>query len=655
MLEDISLHSSFDKVGIVNENGAGYFANGESIYIDPGKMKNVLLCSGAPLPLNNKVAENDLIFGVPYYRAGQSAGMIFGVVSLQTAVATIRSEVLESLQAVYLINDQGETLVKYNMTGEVLDYTNVSKKQFYEKEKWMQSKDLLRRAIYQFLSQDKNASEVEMMQLISDKGLIWYKHRIAKRIEPGLTLLVVRKACMSSEISQLFTHTARAASALALTFFCFLIVMLISNRLAQRRLGMLAYMDMVTEGDNWNKLKQDAKRLVKKRRSRKYAMVTLDIDHFKVINDIHGHNKGNKILKDTMITVKRQLRKKETVARYSGDIFAVFIYYEDEQSLRERLIKWQTALRDALEIEGLSFSFGIYVICDYALSLDRMCIYASHARETVKKEREDKIAFFDETLRQKILKEQEIESHMEEALEKKEFKVYLQPKYPPAGGKMGGAEALVRWISPTQGFISPGEFIPIFEKNAFIIQLDEYMLEEVCKEQRKWLDEEKEIIPISVNISRTHLLDEQLVPRIVQLVDRYGLPHECIELELTESAFFDDKKKLIETVDKLKDSGFVVSMDDFGVGYSSLNTLKDLPFDVIKLDGEFFKKMANQERSRIIIEDTIKMAKRLKLQIVAEGIEEKEQVDFLKDIGCNLIQGFYFAKPMPVDEFERLL
>ena len=321
-----------------------------------------------------------------------------------------------------------------------------------------------------------------MMRLINDEGLIWYKHQIAKRIGPGLTLLVVRKAGMSSEISRLFTHTARAASVLAIVFFCFFIGMLIANRLAQRRLGMLAYMDMVTAGDNWNKLKQDAKRLIKKRQNRKYAMVTLDIDRFKVINDIHGHNKGNKILKDTMTTVKRQLRKKETVARYSGDIFAAFVYYEDEQSLRERLIKWQTALHDALEIEGLSFSFGIYVISDYALPLDLMCIYASHARETVKNERENKIAFFDETLREKILKEQEIESHMEEALEKKEFKVYLQPKYPPTGGKMGGAEALVMWNSPTQGLISPGEFIPIFEKNAFIIQLDEYMLMEVCRE-----------------------------------------------------------------------------------------------------------------------------------------------------------------------------
>ena len=264
VLEDISLHSSFDKVGIVNEDGAGYFVNGKSIYIDPAKMKDVLLCSGAQLPLNSEVSENTIIFGVPYYRAGQSAGMIFGVVNLQTAIATIQSEVLESLQAVYLINDQGETLVKYNITGEVLDYSYVSKNQFYEKEKWVQSKDLLQRAILQFLFHDKNASEVEMMQLISDEGLIWYKHQIAKHIGPGLTLLVVRKACMSPEIRRLFTHTTRTASTLSIIFFCFFIVMLISNRLAQRRLGRLAYMDIVTEGDNWNKLKQDAKRLIKK-------------------------------------------------------------------------------------------------------------------------------------------------------------------------------------------------------------------------------------------------------------------------------------------------------------------------------------------------------------------------------------------------------
>ena len=258
-------------------------------------------------------------------------------------------------------------------------------------------------------------------------------------------------------------------------------------------------------------------------------------------------------------------------------------------------------------------------------------------------------------MRSKLLKEQDIESHMEEALENKEFKVYLQPKYSPEGGRMGGAEALVRWISPTSGFISPGEFIPIFEKNTFIIQLDEYMLEEVCKLQRMWLDEGKTLVPISVNISRIHLLDEGLILMILHIVDYYKLPHDCIELELTESAFFDDKKKLIHTVEELKKNGFVVSMDDFGSGYSSLNTLKDLPFDVVKLDGEFFRKMEDQTRSRIIIEDTITLAKHLELQVVAEGIEEKEQVEFLKSMGCDLIQGYYFAKPMPAEEFGKLL
>lgn len=249
--------------------------------------------------------------------------------------------------------------------------------------------------------------------------------------------------------------------------------------------------------------------------------------------------------------------------------------------------------------------------------------------------------------------ERHIEDDMEKALENHEFKVYLQPKYSTKEEVLSAAEALVRWVHPELGFISPGKFIPIFERNGFILKLDDYMLDEVAKQQAKWRQEGKKLVPISVNVSRAHFARYELAEHICSIVDAYQVPHEFIELELTESAFFDDKSALLETVKKLKSFGFKVSMDDFGAGYSSLNSLKELPLDIIKLDAEFFRGADDLERSNLIVGDTISLAKKLGMQIVAEGIETREQVDFLAKQNCDLIQGFYFAKPLPINEFEE--
>ena len=242
---------------------------------------------------------------------------------------------------------------------------------------------------------------------------------------------------------------------------------------------------------------------------------------------------------------------------------------------------------------------------------------------------------------------------MEEALKQKEFQVYLQPKYSPKEEVLSGAEALVRWISPEEGFVPPNRFIPIFEKNGFILKLDDYMISEVARQQAQWISEGKNVVPISVNVSRAHFTKVDLAEHICRLVDQYNVPHEVIELELTESAFFEDKEVLLGTVRKLREYGFTVSMDDFGAGYSSLNSLKEIPLDVIKLDAEFFRGNDEAGKGKIIVNETIDLAKKLNMRTVAEGIETKEQVDFLAELGCDLIQGYYFAKPMPLKEFEQ--
>lgn len=301
----------------------------------------------------------------------------------------------------------------------------------------------------------------------------------------------------------------------------------------------------------------------------------------------------------------------------------------------------------------IHFSAGVYMICDKKIPIERVYSYANGALDTINGQLETQIVMFDSKIRDQRLWEKEVENTMEDALKNKEFIVYLQPKYATVTEKLSGAEALVRWISKEKGFVSPGSFIPIFEKNGFITKLDDYMLESVAKIQGDWIKEGKEVVPISVNISRIHFSNPNLADHIRDIVDKYDVPHHVIELELTESAFFDDKNILLNTVKKLKEYGFEVSMDDFGAGYSSLNSLKDLPLDIVKLDGEFFRDSDDKERGEIVVRDAISLVKNLNMRIVAEGIETKEQVEFLALHGCDLIQGYYFAKPMPIDEFQK--
>ena len=346
------------------------------------------------------------------------------------------------------------------------------------------------------------------------------------------------------------------------------------------------------------------------------------------------------------------LDKKEFVAHVERSDFALLLIYQNEDALFIRIKNIMNILREKRNTQRLSFSAGICPVTSHSDDISHVLICAGLAvPKSIKIQ--DEIVWFDDSMKEEQVWERRIEDDMEKALENHEFKVFLQPKYSTKGEKLSAAEALVRWQHPVLGFISPAKFIPLFERNGFILQLDDYMLTEVVQLQAMWESQGKKIVPISVNISRAHFAEENLAEHICEIVDRYKIPHEYIELELTESAFFDDKSVLLETVNKLKSFGFKVSMDDFGAGYSSLNSLKELPLDIIKIDAEFFRSVDDIERSNLIVGETITLAKKLGMQIVAEGIETREQVDFLAKKDCDLIQGFYFSKPLPVEEFEK--
>ena len=385
-----------------------------------------------------------------------------------------------------------------------------------------------------------------------------------------------------------------------------------------------------------------------------FDLLRINIERFKVLNDLFGESTGDKLLR----YIGKFLKEINLPLCISGRLYAdnFAVCYEAGKGDSRRMINTLQMVADSFAINNRTIlSFGLYRIDDKSLPISVMCDRANMALWRAKGNFKIPYCEYDEKMRQQVLKEQKIINAMEKAIQNKEFSLYLQPKYDMEKGTIVGAEALVRWISRENGFISPGDFIPVFENNGFVYEVDKFIWEESCRCLRKWLDEGIEAHPISVNVSRIDLYDPKLVGHLVGLREKYHLPADYLQLEITESAYTEDPEQIIAITNKLREAGFLILMDDFGTGYSSLNMLKDVHLDVLKLDMGFLKKSCRSLRSRSIISAIIQMAKNLHMQTIVEGVETKEHVEFLKSIGCRYAQGFYYSKPLPIDEFEKLI
>ncbi len=441
---------------------------------------------------------------------------------------------------------------------------------------------------------------------------------------------------------------------LTIVFVIYYVCSIIGIARNQKRITKLLYTDMVTGGYNWLYFTRKVSKLLKRNRGRfNYAMIKLRMEKYNSFCTCFGVREGEELIEKFYLALKKNIKKKEFMAHNEQADFGLLLIYDTIEELERRIIDIEKSLNNILPSIKMYFSAGVCIIDNNDRDVNSLYNNAAIARDMLGEDADNKIAFFDIEMNKQQLWERKVENEMEKALVKKEFKLYLQPKYSTKEESLAGAEALVRWIHPEEGFIPPNKFIPIFEKNGFILQLDDYMLEQVAMQQAKWIEEGKDVFPISVNVSRAHFTREDLAEHICKIVDKYNVPHNVIELELTESAFFDDKPVLIRTVKALRDYGFIVSMDDFGAGYSSLNSLKELSIDVLKIDADFFRGADSVDRGMLIVSEVIDLAKKLDMKIVAEGIESREQVDFLTQQECDLIQGYYFAKPMPVEEFEE--
>lgn len=386
--------------------------------------------------------------------------------------------------------------------------------------------------------------------------------------------------------------------------------------------------------------------------SRIHAMF-LDVDNYKKVNDIHGHNMGDQLL----VCIANFLRAENIgfVARLGGDEFAILldgtIPTDEVPRIAEHTIKNFKEMdfrKDVLSL--ISLSVGVIRDQEVKQPLDDILAKCDAAMYQAKTNGKNRYTLYSE-LDSIYEINQKIEQEMETALENGEFRVFFQPKVNMVTSELYGAEALSRWVHPTEGVRPPKVYIELFEKNGFIAKLDLHIFEEVCRLKASWVGEKYEHIPVSVNMSRLHLYDRSFPDRLEAIAKKYGVDVKELEIEITESTFIKDSDELIAVVDILKKKGFLVSIDDFGSGFSALYLLKDLPVDTIKIDRGFLQSSSNDIRGKKVLRNIITMCKDLKMDVVTEGIETKEQVNFIVSCGCQIAQGFFYAKPMPIKEF----
>ena len=427
-------------------------------------------------------------------------------------------------------------------------------------------------------------------------------------------------------------------------------LILMIYKMSEAEVYHITFSQCMSADRNPSILMKQATQMIRENPERKYALVQFDVPKFKMFNEMYGETIGDELLEfftDGLLVV---CNGDQLYSRLSADVFMIVTPYDTIDDIHALIAKIDDALLGFKEL-NYSLVYGVNFVDDLSEGLRKIGDGAAFARQSVKNEALKRVAFYEEDMKEKARIKKFVEDNMERALMEDEFVMFLQPKFSISKDVMVGAEALVRWIHDGK-MISPMDFVPIFEQNGFIIKMDQYIWEQACKTIRNWIDQGITPVPISVNVSRCHLKSDEFVQVLNHLIEKYQIPKQYLEIEITETV---EDAAVTGGINLLKENGYKLLMDDFGSGYSSLNMLKDTPFDVIKMDRLFLRDFIDSDRGQKIVQHTIEMTKNISLDLIAEGVETKEQVLFLKECGCDVVQGFYYAKPMKLEEFDAMM
>lgn len=428
-----------------------------------------------------------------------------------------------------------------------------------------------------------------------------------------------------------------------------------------QKLTDLSRRDPLTGVYQLDAFKDEAQRLLDANPQERMALVYTDFSDFKYINDVFGYAYGDSILKKYGEILLDGLKEGELCGRISADNFVLLLRYRNKEEVAarqheadEKIISF---MHNSHDRQSIPTCCGICCVEDVVekLNIDGFLDRANFARKTVKNGTNLNYVYYNESIRRRLWEEKEVESRMLQALESREFTVFYQPKVELKTGKIACSEALVRWQSKNGAVIAPDRFIPVFERKYMIDRLDQYVFEEVCLFLRRRLDQGKRVLPISVNVSRLQFYDQNFVGRYVEIRDRHRIPPELLEIEFTESIAVDNASLMTRIVERLRQAGFICSIDDFGKGYSSLSLLKSLAIDVLKIDGFFFAESGDPNRDLAVVRGVVELVKNFHIRTVAEGVETEAQVDYLREIGCDYVQGYVFYRPLPEEAFAAVL
>ena len=428
----------------------------------------------------------------------------------------------------------------------------------------------------------------------------------------------------------------------------------------EQRSKETAYKDAIARISSMEKFRLDVEPILRAVDKDMYYVIATDLDKFQVINDLYGYENGDKMIIFLAGKFKQSLGPDEFITRSMADNFIILKRGENISQIEDYLEQVFQDIDESMAQYSSYFHVilkaGIYHVEKEDYILSSIIDKANLAKANMKRSHKSSYALYDDTMRRKNIEDKEVENDMEEALRTKQFQVYLQPQIDLRTKKIVSAEALVRWCHPKKGMIPPFRFVPVFENNGFITRLDIFVWEEVMKTIVKWQKNGKIMVPIAINLSRVDMEREDIVEVLTGLIEKYGLDPSWIKAELTESVCLENDSLLMQRMEQLKRCGFKIAVDDFGSGYSSLHLLKSMPLDILKIDKAFLDINMNMTRKdEIVIRDVVEMGKHLEVQSIMEGVETKAQSDFLEAIGCDIAQGYFYGKPMPIPEFEKVL
>lgn len=652
-LQAAAKRNEFKRLGVALPNGNTYTTDGKHFNIAE-RLYFTSAMQGKTVVSRNLDDYTDggriAVYAVPIYDGASQAitGVLFATYSLEKFRETIEVSFFGGSGYSYVIEENGDVVVDSDNPISFKNFQNIY-------SALLRADPIKNKDSAEKLWKIVNSKQDGYIEFFNDELKYMYCSPIG--VNNWMLLTVTPASVIEDKINMVLNKTYLLGLLLIAIFLLFIWHIMRIHTRNQKELMDIAYVDEVTGGYSFAKFFKDAELLLPET-YKKTAIVSMDIDGFKYFNDMFGYGEGNDLLRYIWQEVKESLNEGEILAHGVADTFIFLLRFDTREELLWRIndlcLRLNNYITKSGQVYKLSLSMGIYEVDGETDDIVSMADRAYIARQTIKNKGDTAWAFYDGAVRDKLLHEKEIESQMEKALADGEFIAYYQPKYSTKEQKLIGAEALVRWRRSDGIIVLPYQFVPLFERNGFINKVDRYMFELVCRQQMLWLEQGLTPVPISVNMSRMCLYDPHIVDEYISVLEASGLPAAYIKLELTESAFFENISIMNSVIEALHKVGIKVLMDDFGTGYSSMMMLKNVAIDVLKLDKSFVDDIGD-DRSEKIISNIIYLAHSLQIEVTAEGVETEAQFEFLKKAGCDEIQGYYFGKPLPAEEFASLL